>query len=399
MLLKGIGVRLHLFVLLLLWHNHDGFSQEYPEFGPERAVNIIGLDFDAMEPFISPDGKYLFFNNVNDGINTKLFYAEYVNDSTFNLIGELPGTGQASPPYLDAVADMDSLGNFYWTSTRDYPSELDNLHCGKFDGSSVTDIGRVRGDFNMSTPGWLVMDHGISYDGQLLYFSNARFNPDECTGPCETHIGIARKANASTFNTIQESTTILANVNDPEYIYYAPCITSDNLELYYTRYLKGEVTIDTQIEICVAIRKNPNEPFSVPQVLVAGNPADIVEAATLTSDKSIMYYHKKMNGVHKIRMRYRQVITGLAQFRESPEVTLTVMPNPTNEFVTIVFTGLAGREVSLSITDLSGHVVRKFSSVMGNQITLSINDLEAGIYVVHLQTGGSLIASQKLMIH
>ena len=28
-----------------------------------------------------------------------------------------------------------------------------------------------------------------------------------------------------------------ANINDANFIYYAPCISSDNLELYYTRYL------------------------------------------------------------------------------------------------------------------------------------------------------------------
>jgi len=41
-------------------------------------------------------------------------------------------------------------------------------------------------------PGWLVMDHGISLDGQQLYFNNARFDPN-CVGACETVLGIAQK--------------------------------------------------------------------------------------------------------------------------------------------------------------------------------------------------------------
>jgi hypothetical protein len=277
----------------------------YPSFGPEIDVSINGLTFDAMEPFISPDGKYLFFNNINDGVDTKLFYATKINDSTFTSVLELTGTTQTAEFHLDAVADMDSNGNFYWTSTRDYPAELDNLFYGIFNSGNVSDIERVRGDFNMNIPGWLIMDHGISLDGQFLYFSNARFDDQNCIGPCETQLGIAQKVNATTFNTLPNSTTILQNINDDDYVYYAPCISSDNLELYYTRYLKGPITASTVLEICVAVRKNVVDSFSIPKVLFSETTSDLIEAPTLTTDKNIIYYHKKIPGSHKIVMRYR----------------------------------------------------------------------------------------------
>ena len=277
----------------------------YPSFGPEIDVSINGLTFDAMEPFISPDGNNLFFNNINDGVDTKLFYATKINDSTFTSVVELIGTAQTAESHLDAVADMDSNGNFYWTSTRDYPAELDNLFYGIFNSGNVSDIERVRGDFNMNTPGWLIMDHGISLDGQFLYFSNARFDDQNCVGPCETRLGIAQKVNATTFNTLPNSTTILQNINDDDYVYYAPCISSDNLELYYTRYLKGPITASTVLEICVAIRNNAVDSFSVPKVLFSETVSDLIEAPTLTTDKNIIYYHKKIPGSHKIVMRYR----------------------------------------------------------------------------------------------
>ena len=35
-------------------------GQTYPSYGPEIQVTINGLSFDAMEPFISSDGNYLF---------------------------------------------------------------------------------------------------------------------------------------------------------------------------------------------------------------------------------------------------------------------------------------------------------------------------------------------------
>ena len=97
----------------------------------------------------------------------------------------------------------------------------------------------------MNTPGWLVMDHGISLDGQFLYFNNARLDEANYQGPCDTTIGIAQKNNASTFSTLSDSASILQNINDVNYIYYAPCISSDNLDLYYTRYLKGQNISET----------------------------------------------------------------------------------------------------------------------------------------------------------
>ena len=121
-------------------HGNDiNNAQIYPSFSSEVGVTINNLSFDAMEPFVSPNGNYLFFNNLNDGINTKLYYATKVNDSTFNYVGELMGTNQTTPPHLDAVADMDANGDFYWTSTRNYPSELNNL----FHGTFSSEIGRA----------------------------------------------------------------------------------------------------------------------------------------------------------------------------------------------------------------------------------------------------------------
>lgn len=297
-----------LFLLIISCSKNDNETSQpiaYPSFGSELDVNIIGLSFDAMEPFISSDGNYLFFNNLNDGINTKLYYATKVNDLTFNYIGELNGTNQITPPHLDAVADMDSNSNFYWTSTRNYPTELDNLFHGTFNSGNVTNIERVQGDFNMNISGWLVMDHGISLDGEFLYFNNARFDNQNCQGPCETNIGVAKKVNATTFNKLPNSTSILQNINDSNYIYYAPCISSDNLELYFTRYLKGTITPNTIFEICVAVRNNSLDNFSIPKVLFSESIANLIEAPTLTVDKKIIYYHKKTASSHKIVMRNR----------------------------------------------------------------------------------------------
>lgn len=224
--MKKLSLQLSVFLLLLSCSSSEEFEEIYiyPSYGSEINVTINGLSFDAMEPFISSDGNYLFFNNKNDGLNTKLFYATKVDDATFTYVGELSGTNQTTQPHLDAVADMDAAGNFYWTSTRNYPDQLDNLFYGTFNSGVVSNIGRLQGDFNLNTPGWLVMDHGISLDGQYLYFNNAKFDDINCQGICETTIGIAQKINSTTFNKLDNSDLILQNINDSNYIYYAPCV-------------------------------------------------------------------------------------------------------------------------------------------------------------------------------
>ena len=157
----------------------------------------------------------------------------------------------------------------------------------------------------MNISGWLVMDHGISLDGQFLYYNNARFDGVNCQGPCETTIGIAQKENTSTFNTLSNSASLLQHINNADYIFYAPCISSDNLEFYYTRYLKGTITSNTLFEICVAVRDNSKADFSTPKVLFSEVISDLIEAPTLSTDKSILYYHRKVANSHKIVMRHR----------------------------------------------------------------------------------------------
>ena len=100
-----------------------------------QPIKISGYSGSAMEPFISPDGRYLFFNNSNDpGVNTNLQFAERTGKLTFRYLGELPGVNS---DVLDAVPSMDTAGHFYFTTVRDYGSTLNSLYTGEFDGKGV----------------------------------------------------------------------------------------------------------------------------------------------------------------------------------------------------------------------------------------------------------------------
>lgn len=375
---------------ILLLTSIATYGQTYPSFGPEIDVVINGVAFDAMEPFISPDGNTLFFNNLNDGVNTRLYYATKITDSTFNLVGELSGANQTPPPHLDAVADLDSLNNFYWTSTRNYPFDLDNLFHGTFNAGNVTSIGRVRGDFNKNIPGWLVMDHGISYDGQLLYYNNARFDSVNCQGPCETELGIAQKVNDSTFNQIPNSNAILQNIIDTNFIYYAPCISSNNLELYYTRYPRDTITTATLFEMCVAIRSSPTGTFSTPTVLFSELIGDLIEAPSLTADRQIMYYHRKVVGSHKIVMRYRETLLNTVPLPEAT-VPFTLYPNPSNGILTLK-TDLQYEHLKMSVLTLHGAEIIATTS----QTQIDISSIPSGSYFLRIEIDGK-VTTRKIL--
>jgi len=385
--------------LLLCLITSVGITQTYPTYGPEKTVTIIGLTTDAMEPFLSPDGNYLFYNNLNDGINTRLYYASSVNDSTFNFIGELNGTNQQTPPHLDAVPGLDLSNNFYWVSTRDYPLEFDNLFHGTFNSGNVTNIGRLHGDFYIYSPGWILMDHGISFDGQLLYFNNARFNGDNCPGPCETRIGVAQKANDSTFIMLPNSTQIMEFVNDPNYKNYAPAITQDELELYYTRFPQGPIDGSTLSQICVVVRNNSFDNFSTPLVLFSDFlGASIVEAPTLTADKQIMYYHKKINGIHKIMMRYREIPVGIPNYNLQ-RINISISPNPMQDKTIVEFDHHLNISYSLFLLDHLGNTVRTFIDLSKNQIEIHRDNLSSGLYIVQLRSGNKVISTHKLIVN
>lgn len=364
------------FILLLTSSTLFLKAQTTPTFGPEIPVNFIGVSTDAMEPHLSPDGNALFFNSLNDGITTSLFYGGKINDSTFQLVGAVPIVNQAVTPRLDAVASLDTANNFYWVSTRNYPVEFDNLHRIRFLQSGYTNFGRVHGDFYIYSPGWLIMDAAISHYGEQLIYCNAYFN--NCTGvPCKAALGIANKVNDSTFIKTTNSGMIMAAVNDTaNYIVYAPQLTEDGLELYFTRLAHAS----TNTEICVATRSNVSDPFGAPSVLIS-SPGNLPEAATVSADKTKIYYHKKEGGIFKLFLRYRTLATSI---NDKEIAFATIYPNPAQDKITIEPN--YNEAFNVTIRNVLGEVIILKSSCFQHTV-ITIEDLTTGTYFVEIKSG------------
>jgi WD40-like Beta Propeller Repeat len=256
-----------------------------------QPVTIEGYTSDAMEPFIAPDGQWLFFNNSNDRtIDTNLHLARRTGPRAFRYVGELTG---ANSRMLDAAPSMDTDGRVYFTSMRQYSRDLRSIFVGTFDGAhGLRDVHVIPGTLTPVLPGAINMDVSISPDGQTMYMSRARF-VEGIAVPVKSDIIMARRQ-GDEFAIEPRSGELFARINTPA-LEYAPAISANGLELYFTRASKNpsEATEPT-LRIMVSTRPTPDAPFEEPRVLSAL--AGYVEAPTLSLDTRELFFHKKVDG-------------------------------------------------------------------------------------------------------
>jgi hypothetical protein len=261
----------------------------YPAFSNPTQVAIMGYTGDAMEPFISKDGRYLFFNSRNDpSVNTDIYYAARVDDQTFTFLGPLPGVNS---PELDAVASLDSLGNFYFVSTRSYATTLSTIYSGQFSSNGVNAVALVPG-ISLQQPGWVNFDAEISADGQTLWFDDGQFSSSGVLQAAS--IGIANRQGTA-FLRQADSPMLLASVNASG-LDYAPSISVDGLELFFTRV--DSTTSGAKPAIYRTTRTNTSAAFETPELVSAAT--GFVEAPSLTADGHLLYFHKMVNGTFVI---------------------------------------------------------------------------------------------------
>jgi Tol biopolymer transport system component len=261
--------------------NYEGFSSPTP-------VTITGYSGDAMEPFISKDGQYLFFNNRNDpSVDTNLYYASRVDDQTFTLLGPITGANSSA---LDAVASLDTLGNFYFVSTRSYSTSLSTVYSGPFTAAGVSGVALVQG-ISLQKAGIVNFDAEISADGQTLWFDDG----DYSTGSLTAASIVSADRQGAAFVRNPNSATILAAVNNSD-LNYAPSISVDGLELFFTR---ASTASGATPAIYRTTRTDKNSAFAAPELVTAAS--GFVEAPSLSADGHLLYFHKLLNGIFVIQ--------------------------------------------------------------------------------------------------
>lgn len=268
-------------------------SSIFSEFKNPQKVNIIGYTDHAMEPFISRDGQYLFFNNRNiPTVNTNLHYATKIDDNTFQYQGEVQGV---NTDVLEAVPSMDINNNFYYTSIQNIV-EWSVIKRGTFNNGVVSNIEPIIVEGIPAGIKRIAMGGEISSDGNTLYYIAAKI--DGGSTPSEMNILIAKKISSNRFKTVAKSQEIMKNINTNN-LEYASALSVDELELYFTRAVKLVDGVGLGgLAVYITTRNSLSEPFGVPERIdtITG----FAEAGTITSDGKILYYHKEDKGIFYI---------------------------------------------------------------------------------------------------
>ncbi len=259
------------------------------QFTNPEPVAIEGYDGHAMEPFLARDDSILLFNNSNDpSVNTDLHWAERVSATRFKYRGLVAGTNTGA---LEGVPSMDRSGLLYFVSTRSYQQTLATIYRATFEKGRATDIKVVEG-LSRKTLGQLNFDAEISADGSFIYAVDGTFDGGHI--PKAADIFVARRV-GERFERLPNSAEIMAKVNTSA-LEYAPAISADGLELFFTR-MSGAL-FWRKLAIMHARRNSVTEPFGDPVVIEAIS--GFVEAPTISSDGLSLYYHSKVDGVYRI---------------------------------------------------------------------------------------------------
>jgi hypothetical protein len=269
-------------------------AEQEPAFGPPQPVALRGYDGDAMEPFLTRDGRYLLFNNRNDpDVDTNLHVARRVDDLNFDWQGEL---NSANSPVLDGVPSVDDRDNLYFVSLRAYAETLSTIYQARFDGVA-TSFPKLVDGVSRRLNGFVNFDAEISGDGRLLFFVDGRFSGGP--HPRSADIAIAVR-DGPRFRRLPDSDRLLARINTSA-LEYAPALSVNQLELLFTRIDRRQRM--PRPEILRAVRRHTHEPFGEPEPIPALS--GFVEAPALSTDGRLLYFHKLEGGRFVLYMSRR----------------------------------------------------------------------------------------------
>ena len=241
-----------------------------------------------MEPFISSDGSYLFFNTSNVTPSTPaLQFATRVGPDSFQYEGAVAGANQ--PNYLSGTPSMDENGNLYFVSTRSYTQTFSTIYSGHFASGTVTRVHLIPG-ISGGALGTIDFDADVSPDGSKLYVSVGHFDG-----------GPPTSASISIFNRVRDgfvpdphSAAILGAINKTGLLTYAASISTNGLELFFTQASPG----GGDPAIYRATRLRVDLPFG--DVQRVGGITGFAEAPSISTDGSTLYFHRLVGSTFQI---------------------------------------------------------------------------------------------------
>lgn len=265
-------------------------------FSAPRPVEIAGYAGDAMEPFLTRDGRWLLFNTRNGPKDqTDLMLARRIDDTHFAFVGPLAGANSSS---LDGVASVDRSGHFFFVSNRDYDRTGNTLWSGSFADGQVRDVRPLRTDFTPRKLLRLNIDLEVSADGDELYVAENRWDLLR-RRPASSHLAVANRAISATgqplFVRRADSDALFAALRSSA-LDYAPATSSDRLTLYFTRWQAGRSGAVPRI--LASRRATTASAWGSPRLLATVS--GFVEGPTVTPDGCAILYHAKVGEAYRL---------------------------------------------------------------------------------------------------
>jgi len=256
-----------------------------------------GTPISTEEPFLSRDGRFLFFNSGEQEGHKDLYYAKRISKRW--VYQEPIGPDVNTSKEVEGNPAMDRAYNFYYIDSgteamarkaRFSPDTGNLSHIVELAGIPK----RKARFFKQELYGNIGVE--ISADGKVLYFSRATWdlNGIFLGSFLDSDILFAvRQGDTFVFDE-DKARRIMKHINTPD-MEYAACISSDGLELFFTHLSiaamkkKGKI----QSQIMRATRNSVSQPFGKPVEVRAIGHRDFVEGPTLSSDGRELYYHKR----------------------------------------------------------------------------------------------------------
>ena len=259
-------------------------------FADPQPVTIEGYAGDAMEPFVTRDGKLLLFNNRNEAPqNTDLHWAQRIDALHYRYRGRIAGANTAA---LEGVPSLDDAGELVFISPRAYDATLMTVYRAHFAGGVARGVEAVRG-LASARRGLVTFDAEVSADGRWLYGAEGDFTDGK--GPRAADLFVARRT-ADGFARTADSNAMMAAVNTPD-LEYAPSVSADGRELFFTRtHVWLGIWPTTTIER--AVRRSRAEAFAPSTTVRAAQ--GFVEGPSLSGDGRTLLFHCKLDGVFGI---------------------------------------------------------------------------------------------------
>ena len=302
----GVILSFQLFIIADAVSSDKKFFNSISRFTNPQLVKIYGLPEGAEktcisteEPFISRDGRFLFFNTGKNENNKDLHYAECVNNKWIYRDSMKPNINDSKE--VQATPTMDKNYNFLYLDTAinsmiriaKFSPNNGKLHSLRdVDGIPTKKVEFMNQKFigNMGVE--------ISSDGRYMFFSQATWklkmsiNGFTIGKLLSSNILFSRKKGNKYIYNKAETKHIMMHINTQN-LEYAASISSDGLELFFTRFLLSDYnTGKIRSRIMHSTRTTLSSPFSEPEMIETIGSSDFVEGSAISADGKELYYHK-----------------------------------------------------------------------------------------------------------